>query len=812
MNIQAYTRLLEESDYKMKSIMQGVASGDAFLNLGKILDRLSFFDDFEELEIEMKENEDKAVVSLLYREERFNYHIKLEEVSVDHFFNLSHQLTEIEMERLRNAQMGITVVTHFNEDNLASYHLQIKILCTLLPNLSSIVDYSSLSILSGKWATLCAESEIPPPPSYLYRIHAVSGDNNEVWLHTHGLNRCGTIELEILNANKENDGYRAVSSVIETLAVKAIDNNLSEKELEPIFLGHDIVVTWKKWEETIEDFNCLGASYEDRVGHDFPCGVLFLYKSEEDYEQKRLSSMNDIIPHLQENPLFFISNKETQRMKSLAVERIDYVYENAFKNENKILIKVGVEVDEGYKDEENGFDTEHLWFELVDITKTTFTGVLLNQPYYIERLNEGDQFQFEDVDITDWIIYTSDDTIYPDTIYLLMIDNHKEVIDINENREAFIQQLQNWHEIDKHQEIIEACRSLDKLDYEVSSLYCRALNNFGLFDEAIKQMLTFKEEAKDDFKWHYRLSYSYDSVADYDNALKAIQASIDIEDGYAPAWLQLGFIYNGLDRHKEALEAFDKVFSLYEARGEDSGTSKDEVAYLKQVYEGIQEVIEDKRELDLYNLLTDLKEEGNFEEIKSILTNYSIEKYPFQLLKIEAHIVLKEYELALQSLEEVAEENKDHSKWLFHKFTVLKETGETLKADDIYKEYEKAKSTENEYVRIYHSENFTSVVLNIYKPKVKELSKLIEAKQSEFKTNSRHWERIVFNTIQDESAELLKYVKFDLDGEEFCVFYFEASEENNKKAEVVKEIVTKIIENKEATLEYVINNFDKINV
>ncbi len=809
MNIQAYQNFFDDSNYKTNSVLQGVASSDAFVNIQSILGRLEFFNDFEDIQIETKQGTDEAILSLVYKEETYNYHLSIDEVNVNHLFNLSHQLTDIESERLRNARMGITIRTHFREDNLLSFHVQIKILCAILPNLSSIIDHSSLSILSGKWSKLCAASEIPPPPSYLYRIHAVSGDNNDVWLHTHGLNRCGSIELEVLNAQEEEDGYRAVSNIIETLAIKGIDNNLVEKELEPIFLGHDIVITWKKWEDTMEDFNCLGATFEDRVGHDAPTGVLFLYASEEDYKNKKLTHVNEIITHLKENPLFFISNKETERMKSLATERIDYVYDNAFKRENKILIKVGIEVDEEHKDEENGFNTEHLWFELVDITKNTFTGVLLNQPYYIERLNEGDQFQFKESLITDWILYTKEYTIYPDNVYLLGIENEKKVIDITENREAFIAQLESWHDIDKNQEIIEACRNAGTLDYEVSALYCRALNNFGLFKEAIEEMLTFEEEGKNDYKWYYRLSYAYNSISDYENALQTILTSISLKDAYAPAWIQKAFIYDSMDRYKEALESFDKVFHLHNTI-EDSYVTKDEIVYLKEVYESIENAIDRKRELDLYHLLLDLKKEENYQEIKSILTNYKIEKYPFQLLKIEAYIALENYEEALKYLEETEEDDKERSSWLLNKFKALKGVEKNALADEVYEKYEEAKVIEAEFVRTYHTDNYISVVLNIDKDKVAEISKLIEEEHEDFYMKLYEWERVIFNYIKNQEPELLKYLKFELDGDNFCVLYFENNEENLEKASLVEKLIKSFIENKENAIHFINQNLEKL--
>ena len=73
------------------------------------------------------------------------------------------------------------------------------------PELLAVIDDSSEKILSGRWVTLAARSQVAPAPRYLYTAQAVSGDEDCVWLHTHGLNRCGCPELwEVLKLHKGN--------------------------------------------------------------------------------------------------------------------------------------------------------------------------------------------------------------------------------------------------------------------------------------------------------------------------------------------------------------------------------------------------------------------------------------------------------------------------------------------------------------------------------------------------------------------------------------------------------------------------------
>lgn len=126
----------------------------------------------------------------------------------------------------------------------------IKARCILQAITTSDIDFvdqnSSCKILSGRWVKLVSESAIPPSPKYLYSIHAINNakQDNDIWLHTHGLNRCGSVELEIIGAAKES--YNLVGNIIETVATSVIYNGLIRPK-EPLPIGKNIIITWQKW-------------------------------------------------------------------------------------------------------------------------------------------------------------------------------------------------------------------------------------------------------------------------------------------------------------------------------------------------------------------------------------------------------------------------------------------------------------------------------------------------------------------------------------------------------------------------------------
>jgi tetratricopeptide (TPR) repeat protein len=78
------------------------------------------------------------------------------------------------------------------------------------------------------------------------------------------------------------------------------------------------------------------------------------------------------------------------------------------------------------------------------------------------------------------------------------------------DRPYFIARIVSWHEEDQHDRIIEAVEKLDRgqWDYDIASLYARALNNMGRYEEALNVLLDLKEEGKSDGVWYFRIGYS----------------------------------------------------------------------------------------------------------------------------------------------------------------------------------------------------------------------------------------------------------------------------------------------------------------
>ena len=325
--------------------------------------------------------------------------------------------------RLQNATHGLTVYMDFRKnfplDPFKAYHLQLKVLLSLVPDLVLIYDESAERIVNGKWARMAAESKYTPGPNDLFWVQAVAGENGKLWLHTHGLCRFNLTELEILDGDKEySEGYY---NVIAILAGVMLNEGTTKKD-GGFYIGMladriPLVVTTAPWTEALAEYpgiSCGGAA-DRKEGHNSQSNVIFVYKSPEDQENdvhSKPSIYNDL---LDENPLFFFSDRETHRLSMIARERFE-IAKKAFAKGCPVLIKIGLPVDNAEDDER-----EHIWFELKSVEENGFIATLTQEPFNVSGIHEGDERLLTVDDITDWMIMSEElkMRISPNNAYLL---------------------------------------------------------------------------------------------------------------------------------------------------------------------------------------------------------------------------------------------------------------------------------------------------------------------------------------------------------------------------------------------------------
>jgi len=386
-----------------------------------IMNNLSECDFIQITGVNMDE-EKGLVMDMTVEEVPYQIIMDIVDVEVPPFIRPAHFFTEEEITQIDNTKIGLSICMDFKGDSAQCFYDQIRIIHAMLPEVLAVMDCPAEKLISGRWISLAAESKVLPAPRYLFTVQAISEENGEVWLHSHGLKRCGLYEIEILCSDKEtcNDHYH----MIENFAYRMLDD---DEPIEPgvgVYLGeasgYEMVLTAVDWREALNYYPeaTMGTKEDRDEFHADDSFVLMMYKNEEDEDNKRYTRVQEFTPFLQDNPLFMISNAETDRMRNLAMERIPYMVE-AFKNpDNTVIVKVGLIVDDEYQSEE-GDKREHIWFELKDVKEDSIVAELTQAPYYVSGISEGDIGIYPFSDITDWLIFTKECRVAPDEVYLL---------------------------------------------------------------------------------------------------------------------------------------------------------------------------------------------------------------------------------------------------------------------------------------------------------------------------------------------------------------------------------------------------------
>lgn len=384
-------------------------------------------------------------VDVVYND--FNYKGLIASIAIDKEYlttlSLANKIKEEELNETLKHDNYIDVSILFSEDILGSYLFQLKLMNTIVPKALLGMDNSAMTVFSIAWLRMIVDANIPPAPRYLYSIHAVydETENNRIyWLHTHGLLRCGSIELEVVDLH---DGAQQIYDLLTYTANLFIEHSYKEKEKFQVgYDGMGLYLSWLKWENALDDYSpAMLGGLDEREGEDNPharpSGILYAVE-----DNNEMISTEIYANTLQQNPIFFISDVETSRMRGLALSQLT-VFENTLKkhgvvtnteekksifgklfgkkeaqkkSEWRFLVKLGLVVDGAEKET----DREHLWFDVKNISNGQVTAELINEPYWIKSLKEGDvkTYPIQEV-LTDWVIYAPDTTYSPDSAYLL---------------------------------------------------------------------------------------------------------------------------------------------------------------------------------------------------------------------------------------------------------------------------------------------------------------------------------------------------------------------------------------------------------
>lgn len=409
--------------WEEKSYMMIIPSNELRNPLVGLFERVADIEGVEIIEKKNLSDTEPGYIKVSYEKEEYEIGFYPNSFTLQEcYLSNNYYFAKEDIERLRNTHRALTIFMDFKSNPKISYHLQLKIAEAIIPDMLALLDESAERLIPYKWVEMTTNTKIVPSANDLFVVQAVLDKNDEVWLHTHGLSRCGLTELEVFEANKENyNSYYALISTFASYLIDKIEENFNPRE-NSAYIGvlsdeTPVVVTALSWTEALNYYPKLklGGLKDRKESHNTHSSVIFVYQSEKDEKENRVSKVNIYDNLWQDNPIFFISNEETDRMRSLAIERFSYVKEQFKNKDNKIIIKVGMKT----ADLENPDSLEHIWFELLEIKGNKFRAKLTQEPYNIPDIKVGDEMWFKISEITDWAIYMKDYAINPGTVYLI---------------------------------------------------------------------------------------------------------------------------------------------------------------------------------------------------------------------------------------------------------------------------------------------------------------------------------------------------------------------------------------------------------
>ncbi|MBO4990547.1 MAG: DUF4026 domain-containing protein [Firmicutes bacterium] len=389
-------------------------------------------------------------LKVTYRKEDYNVSLLPVDFAAPQLYRTEHFFSDREIKAIERAKKGLSVTVEFGADALTSYHLQLKIIHTLLPRTLAVFDDSAEKILSGRWVRLAAESAVVPERRYLYSIQAISDEGGAVWLHSHGLNRCGLSELEILDSHQET--YRSHYSIAEAMADRMLELEEPLQEGEPLYLTQltdelHLVTTYLRWDRAVPLYGetVLGGTADRGEGHDGNTAVIFAYPTQEDFEHGKVAKIGVYDKVLKGRPVYLTDEAETKQRKALAQERLYMIREAYADPENKILLELALPVtraDEEAQDDGKAWDgeetrseertTEELWFELIQILPepeedgAAFLARLDQQPKFAQGVARDDMGEYRWNQITHWLICTPHHRLTANDAYLWELEQEEK--------------------------------------------------------------------------------------------------------------------------------------------------------------------------------------------------------------------------------------------------------------------------------------------------------------------------------------------------------------------------------------------------
>lgn len=341
----------------------------------------------------------------------------------------AHPLDPEEREALgvRDCRWIVGVETRLDRaDPLTSFVDLVRLLAGSLADAPAVLDVNT-----ARWfkreelEETFGNDEVEPPVDVLWVIHGVApaGDGDGegdaaqggVWLHTHGLWRCGAPELEMLEVPV--DRADCAAELIGDVAGLLLERTPPEPG-EPFEIGTDLRVVLQPWQEVARfvDDGAPGGEAdrrdEDEHAH---VGVRAAICAERPAGRMRAIWVwpEEVVRRLAEDEAgVYMTRRATERQGRLAragwcqLAMAFATWSRRRTELNGLADSVLFGVKAGFAMDHDPTSREHLWFEVLAFDGDRVHAALVNQPLQVKRIERGAEIWVDRADVSDWIVRT----------------------------------------------------------------------------------------------------------------------------------------------------------------------------------------------------------------------------------------------------------------------------------------------------------------------------------------------------------------------------------------------------------------------
>jgi hypothetical protein len=321
------------------------------------------------------------------------------------------------LDAARTSRFFVSVSGKLGRNALDSLHAQVRLLAAVAPDAVAMVDANALHARTGDWMRDAASASVAPSPASFFTVHSVFGDapkHRETWLHTHGLHRMGSIELDIVGIRRRH--APALTELLNNVARYFLEFGVPHPDTR-FDASQGLPLVWLPWEDGLAHVHeTVGRPADRDADHCNERGILLASMLE---TPKLLESPACYVPLIESDPIFYVSPRETERMQRLARERLPsfLALQARFAKNRKweFHVKLGIPSDGNGQGKPLG-GTEHLWFDVHQATPASVEATLLSHPWSIPDLRAGQLGIYDLHFLTDWSIGSPRGRYTPETV------------------------------------------------------------------------------------------------------------------------------------------------------------------------------------------------------------------------------------------------------------------------------------------------------------------------------------------------------------------------------------------------------------